>query len=251
VAPFQDGYQWTLELFSAHGENQRMTGELEELRGQVLLLTEAKEENERLKALLEFRDADIFPTGSSFVVARVIGRSPTRWQQWVEIDKGSADGLLLNQPVVGATQSLDRSLSGKGLVGKVITLSAHAAQVQLINDPESSVSAIVKGTRAEGILGWTDPGRLVMDFVERDLPVQQKQMVMTSGFGRVFPKGIPIGVVENVGEEDVNVYKQIEVRPFVDFRTLEEVMVLTNPLPPGLEEDAASVIPPVTKEAPK
>ena len=203
------------------------------------------EENDRLKQLLDFRDAGIFPKGATFVVARVIGRSPTRWQEWVEIDKGSADGLALNQPVVGATVPADKSLSGKGLVGKIVAIAPHAAQVQLLIDSESSAAARVQESGAEGIVVWSDPGKLIMDFVERDQPVEAKQVVITSGMGGIFPSGIPIGVVESVGEEDVNIYKQIEVRPFVDFRGLEEVMVITNP-PPASADPMRSLMPTTT-----
>src|SRR5665648_1082345 len=113
------------------GEREcRPDSELEGLRGRVVQLEEADQENRRLKELLDFREAAIFPAGSEFVVARVIGRSPTRWQEWVHIDKGSADGLKLNQPVVGATNATGDSLSGKGLVGKVVGVSENVAQIQ-------------------------------------------------------------------------------------------------------------------------
>jgi rod shape-determining protein MreC len=233
IQPFQDGWRWITTVWSAHSENQRLKSDLEALRGQLVQLQEASQENDRLKGLLEFRDAGIFPVGSTFVAARVIGKSPTKWQEWVLIDKGSADGVMLNQPVVGATPSGGGDLSGKGLVGKVVAVSSRSAQVQLLTDSESSVATMVQGqtARAEGILEGTVSGKLIMDFVERDQSVDLKQVVVTSGFGQIFPKGIPVGVVESVGEEDVNIYKQIEIRPFVDFRAIEEVMVLTNPLP--------------------
>ena len=242
VRPFQDGWRWVGTLWSAHSENQRLKADLEGLRGRLVQLQESSQENDRLKGLLEFRDAGIFPLGSTFVTARVIGKSPTKWQEWVLIDKGSADGVMLNQPVVGATPSAEGSLSGKGLVGKVVAVSSHSAQVQVLIDSESSVATMVQGqtARAVGILEGTVSGKLIMDFVERDQTVELKQVVVTSGFGQIFPKGIPVGVVESVGEEDVNIYKQIEVRPFVDFRALEEVMVLTNPLPANDEMQTVS-----------
>jgi rod shape-determining protein MreC len=250
VDPFKNGFRWTKDVLAAKRENTRMAAELESLRGEVLGLREAGRENDRLKQLLDFRDAGIFPKGATFVVARVIGRSPTRWQEWVEIDKGSADGLALNQPVVGATVPADKSLSGKGLVGKIVAIAAHAAQVQLLIDPESSAAARVQESGAEGIVVWSDPGKLIMDFVARDQPVAPKQVVITSGMGGIFPKGIPIGVVESVGEEDVNIYKQIEVRPFVDFRGIEEVMVITNP-PPASADPMRSLMPaPTTTKGP-
>lgn len=248
VEPFQDGYRWFKDTWAANERNKELTRELEELRGSVVALKEASEENERLKQLLDFRDAGIFPAGSTFVVARVVARSPTRWQAWVHLDKGSADGVQLNQPVVGATLAADKSLSGKGLVGKVIAVAPRAAIVQLITDPESYVAAVVQGTRAEGILVAPEAGQLGMDFVERDEEVQVNRIVITSSASGVFPKGVPIGVVESVGEVDVDVYKQIRVRPFVDFRRLEEVMVITNPPAAQVSaEQMTTVVPPADK----
>jgi rod shape-determining protein MreC len=235
VEPFEDGYRWAKHLWVANSENREMSRELEELRGNLIALKEAQEENERLKELLDFQEADIFPAGSTFVVARVVGKSPTKWRAWVQIDKGRADGIEVNQPVVGATVPSDRSLSGKGLVGKVIKVAEHAAQIQLITDPESHVAAVVQGTRAEGILVAPKVGQLFMDFVERDQEVEVKRVVVTSSHSQLFPKGIPIGVVDSVGEVDVDVYKQIEVLPFVEFRSLEEVMVLTNRRTPATD----------------
>lgn len=229
VQPFRDGYRWVGDVLGANARNQQLEQQLELLRGELVRLNESSEENQRLKELLDFKDAGIFPAASSFEVARVIGKSPTKWEAWIQIDKGSDDGIALNQPVVGATVPADKSLSGKGLVGKVIAVGSHSARIQLLTDQASNVAALVQGTRAEGIVGGSLSGRLVMDFVERDQRVEVKLIVITSGFGQIFPKGIPIGIVQSVGEVDVNIYKQIEVRPFVDFDTLEEVMVVTTP----------------------
>lgn len=244
VQPFENGWRWFGQAVQANKQNRDMRVQLEELRGQLVTLREASQENERLKGLLDMRQAGIFPQGATFVVARVVGKSATKWQSWVQIDKGSADGIALNQPVVGATIPVVGSLSGKGLVGKVIAVAAHAAQIQLVIDPGSSVAAVVQGTRAEGIVEGTVSGGLLMDYVERDKPVEEKLVVVTSGFGQIFPKGIPIGLVQTIGEVDVNIYKQIEVRPFVDFSSLEEVMVLTSPVQFGVGvETMDSVVP--------
>ena len=124
------------------------------------------------------------------------------------------------------------SPSGKGLVGKVISVTAHTAQVQLVTDAESSVAAKIQGSRAEGIVEGSVSGKLTMDFVDRDITVEPKRVIVTSGYGGVYPPAIPIGIVVNVGEEDVNIYKEIEVQSFVDFRVLEEVMVLSVPAEP-------------------
>jgi hypothetical protein len=69
----------------------------------------------------------------------------------------------------------------------------------------------------------------VMDYVDRDLAVDEKMVVVSSGYGPIYPADIPIGIVSAVGEETINIYKEIEVQAFVDFRVLEEVMVLIVP----------------------
>lgn len=227
--PFQDGYRWIRTLWSAHTEAERLAAELQALQGEAVKLKEQAEENQRLKSLLDLRDKGTFPEGTDFEVARVTGKSPTRWQAWIQIDKGSADGIKVDQPVVGATPLAGESLAGKGLVGKVIAVTAHSAQVQLVTDSESSVAAKIQESRAEGIVEGSVSGTLTMDFVDRDIPVELNRVVVTSGYGGVYPPAIPIGIVVDVGEEDVNIYKEIEVQAFVDFRVLEEVMVLILP----------------------
>lgn len=238
--PFQDGYQWIRTLWSAHKEAERLARELQELQGEAVKLKEQAEENERLKGLLDFQEKGTFPEGTEFMVARVIGKSPTRWEAWIQIDKGTADGVQVDQPVVGATPVATSSLSGKGLVGKVVNVTSHTAQVQLITDSESSVAAKIQGSRAEGIVEGSVSGALVMDFVDRDIVVEPKLVVVTSGFGGIYPAAIPIGIVANVGEEDVNIYKEIEVQSFIDFRVLEEVMVLIIPNTSAVSTPAVS-----------
>ena len=227
--PFQDGYQWFKTLWSAHKRAEELEAELQVMQGEVIKLEEQAEENERLKGLLDLRDKSTYPEGTEFAVASVVGKSPTRWQAWVMIDKGSADGLRVDLPVVGATPTAGESLAGKGLVGKITEITEHSAKVLLITDASSSVAAKIQGSRAEGIVGGTVSGSLIMDYVDRDIPVDPKLVIVTSGYGGVYPADIPIGIVTSVGEEDVNIYKEIELQAFVDFRVLEEVMVLILP----------------------
>jgi rod shape-determining protein MreC len=229
--PFKDGYNWVTTLWSAHKDAERLAEQVQALQGEVVRLREQGDENQRLKSLLDLRDKGTFPAGTAFMVARVVGKSPTKWQNWIQIDKGSADGIRIDQAVVGATPLSGESLAGKGLVGKVIEVTAHAAKVQLITDSDSSAAAKIQGSRGEGIVEGSGSisGSLTMNYIDRDIVVEPKLVIVTSGFGGVYPADIPIGIVSNVGEQDVNMYKKIEVQPFVDFRVLEEVMVLLVP----------------------
>ncbi len=228
--PFQDGYEWFKTLWSAHERANRLEEELQTIQGEAIKLEEQAEENERLRGLLDLRDKGTYPEGTSFVVAQVIGKSPDRWEAWIQIDKGSADGIEVGQAVVGATPVAGETLAGKGLVGRVTEVTQHAARVVLIIDWNSSVSAKIQGSRAEGMVEGSVSGSLMMDYVDRDIRVDPKLIIVTSGYGGIYPADIPIGLVASVGEEDVNIYKEIEVRAFVDFRVLEEVMVLIVPL---------------------
>ncbi len=227
--PFQDGYEWFRTLWSAHKRANELEADVQMLQGKLIQLEEMAEENERLKALLDLRDKATYPDGTDFEVADVVGKSPTRWESWVLINKGSADGIRVGLPVVGATPAAGETLAGKGLVGKVTEVSKHTSKVLLITDSASSVGAKIQGLRAEGLVEGSLSGSLSMDFVDRDIMIDPKLVIVTSGFGPIYPADIPIGIVANVGEEDVNIYKEIEVRPFVDFRVLEQVMVLILP----------------------
>jgi rod shape-determining protein MreC len=227
--PFQDGYEWLTTIWSAHKDAERLSEQVQTLQGQVIQLQEAGQENQRLKSLLDLKDKGTFPAGTDFVVARVIIKAPTHWQNWVTIDKGSDDGIKVDQAVVGSTPVAGESLTGKGLVGHVVEVTAHSAKIQLITDSDSSVMAKIQGSRAEGMVEGSATGRLTMDYVDRDIKVDPKLVVVTSGYGGVYPADIPIGIVTNVGEADVNAYRAIEVQSFLDFRVLEEVMVLIVP----------------------
>ena len=224
--PFQDGYDWFKSVWSAKNKADELEEQLDVLQGELITLVEQREENDRLKALLELREKATYPAGTEFLVARVIGKSPSRWEAWVLINKGTADGLKVGQPVVGATPTVGETTVGKGLVGKIVRADAHTARVQLITDSQSAVAAKIQGSRAEGIVHGSLQGTLTMDYVDRDLAVDPKLVVVTSGYGLAYPADVPIGLVMSVGEETINIYKEIELQSFVDFRVLEEVMVL-------------------------
>lgn len=249
--PFQDGYEWFRTLWSAHERAEELEQRLQVLEGELVMLQEEAEENERLRSLLDLRDKTVYPEGTEFQMARVIGKSPTLWEAWVLIDRGSADGLSVGLPVVGATPMVGETLLGKGLVGKIVAVTAHTAQVLLITDSESSVASKIQGSRAEGIVRGSVNGDLKMDYVDRDLAVDPKLVVVTSGYGGVYPPDIPVGIVSSVGEETINIYKEIDVQAFVDFRVLEEVMVVLVPQPATQSSSpagapASSVIPSAT-----
>jgi rod shape-determining protein MreC len=229
VRPFRDLYGWFASLVHARSENKRLQIEVDRLRQLYVASESALYENARLRALLHYKDTAAYPKDYKPVNARVISRPPSQFDQQVVISAGSQDGVHLHDPVVTAD----------GLVGEVTKVVARAAQVTLLTDQESAVAAIDL-TGASGLIrhGHGTGSSLILDRVTKDQVVRTDDVILTAGtiaggLASLYPKGIPIGIVTSVGQTDTDLYKQIQVAPFVDFSELDSVAVLVSkrPLP--------------------
>lgn len=217
--PFRDGWNWVSDLFAAKSENQRLRSEVEDLRQRVAQEQMTQRENEQLRDLLKLQRSRIYPRDMTLVPARVIARSTSAWYSTVTVDVGSDQGVGLYDAVV----------NGQGLVGKVTNVTGDASQVTLVTDQDSYVDAMVLPGGARGVLSGSVTGDLTLDYVDKGQKVDVGQVVVTSGMkGSVFVRGIPIGTVAAVGQQDVELYQSIGVTPFVDFHTLDLVMVVTQ-----------------------
>ena len=171
------------------------------------------------------------------MAARVIARSPTVWFSSLKIDKGSGDGIRLNQPVIAAATDTSGNAVG-GLAGKITRVTGGTAEVTLITDESSGVAAQVMPAGASGVVKPEvgNPRDLLLDFVEGGRRVTEGTIVVTSGFkaSRVeslFPRGIPIGEVTKVDLDEVELYQRVHVRPYADLRRIDIVQVLTRKPP--------------------
>jgi rod shape-determining protein MreC len=221
--PFRDAWGWASDLIGAKDENEKLRKEVEELRQRVIEQQTAVSENERLKALLQFVDGPNFPSGFDGVATRVVGRPPSAYNQEVLIAAGSSSGVQRNDPVV----------TKDGLVGLVTDVTSNGAKVTLLTDQSSAVSAAVLESGAAGIVrhGPSDSSALILDRVSKDELVSEGDLVITAGWrsGKLeslYPRGIPVGTVKSVGQQDVDLYKRIQVTPLVNFDSLAEVIVL-------------------------
>jgi rod shape-determining protein MreC len=221
--PFRDAWGWTSDLVGAKQENEKLRKQVEALRQQVIQDETAVSENDRLRDLLKFVDGPSFPAGFTGVSTRVVGRPPSAYNQEVLIAAGSSAGVSRNDPVV--TQD--------GLVGLVTDVTSNGAKVTLLTDQSSAVSAIVLESGAAGLVrhGPSDSSALVLDRVGKDEFVAEGNLVITAGWrsGKLeslYPRGIPVGMVKSVGQQDVDLYKRIQVAPLVNFDALAEVIVL-------------------------
>ena len=221
--PFRDAWGWASDLVGAKDENEKLRQEVEKLRQQVIQQQTAVSENERLKTLLQFVDGPTFPSGFEGVATRVVGRPPSAYNQEVLIAAGTSSGVQRNDPVV----------TKDGLVGLVTDVTSNGAKVTLLTDQSSAVSASVLETGAAGIVrhGPSDSSALILDRVRKDELVTEGDLVITAGWrsGKLeslYPRGIPVGTVKSVGQQDVDLYKRIQVTPLVNFDSLAEVIVL-------------------------
>jgi len=189
-------------------------------------LEEARKENARLRELLRFTQA----VPNTYIPAEVIGRNPDSWFNTAVINKGTADGVLRDDPVVTAS----------GLVGRVTKVSANTASVMLLVDPDSGVGGLIQRTRDAGVVvGQAGPAQILkMKLFSRESDVKPGDVVVTSGLGSFFPKGLPVGKVLSVGRGDYGLVSTADVQPFANFDRLEEVLVLKSQarLPEGRDQ---------------
>ena len=200
-----------LYLFNAVDENLRLQEENRNLKAELVRNDEIRHENQRLRLLLDFREAQEIIT----LPARVIAEDASSWFRTVTIDKGHEQGVTEGMPVVVA----------EGVVGRVVRSSGRYSRVLLITDASSAVATLLQENRARGVCrGQGD--QLIFDFVLRQEEVNPGDRVVTSGMGGVFPKGLVIGEVKSVDRQEFGLFQSITITPAVDFSHLEEVLVL-------------------------
>jgi rod shape-determining protein MreC len=223
--PFRDAYNWFDGLITARSENGKLRAEVQDLRQRYTAADTSLQENERLKQLLRYETGPSFPTDFHAVNARVTARPPTDVQQQIVISAGSDQGIRKNDPVVTAD----------GLVGKVTLVFSNLSRVTLLTDATSAVAALDLNTGAYGLVqhGAGGGAQLVLGRVSKTQRVRQGDYVITAGtqlgaLPDIYPKGIQIGRVTSVDQNDVDTFKQIQVEPFADFSSLDSVGVLVR-----------------------
>jgi rod shape-determining protein MreC len=212
-----DRYIWLVNLKE---ENDRLKRDNETLLFQNSKNAEVEFENERLRKLLGFKiEAKADP-----IYAKVIARNVSQEFRVILIGKGTREGVRKNMIAVTA----------EGLVGHVNDVTDNAAKVLLVTDPSSVVDAVIQRTRVSGLVKGRGAPACSMDFIRRTDDVQVGDSVVSSGIGGIFTKGFAIGQVINVDNESNDMFKSVDVKPYVTFDGLEEVIILPgSALPPS------------------
>ncbi|PKQ36985.1 MAG: rod shape-determining protein MreC [Actinobacteria bacterium HGW-Actinobacteria-1] len=216
VSPFTALGDWFAGLGVSRSDIDALRAQNDELRARLAELEEARQENDRLRALVQFaEERKLTKLG-----ARVIGRPTSAWEGVIEIDRGSADGVVRGMPV----------LAPQGLVGQIEEVSANSSRVRLITDQESGVAAMVQSTRAVGVVRGSIDRTLSMDFVDKANVPKVGDVVITSGLGGIYPKGLVVGDIVDVDARRADLYPRIIVVSRVPVDQLEEVLVLLGPV---------------------
>jgi rod shape-determining protein MreC len=217
------------DLVVAHGRNARLERDNRSLRSELRRTREAGGENDRLRRLLLMREA-LAPKaiGAAVVISR-----HNSTERMLVLDRGSDDGVKVDLAVV----------AWGGAVGRVIEVGKSHAKVRLLTDPNSGIAGIVQRSRAQGMVQGGGSDTLKFVFVSRLEDVVHGDRTVASGAVGIFPRGFGIGRVSSI-EEKPDGRREIELVPEIDYRNVQEVLVLLEPeggdwlLPPGLQEPA-------------
>lgn len=214
-------YVW---LVGVKQENERLKHQLAEVRRQNSLLEEKAIENDRLRRLLHFQPSEEI---QAWIPARVTGDDLVGFNKTVTIDKGSRNGIRPRMAVI----TYESILVGQILDEPGSAIGFHTSQVLLLIDRRSRIQVMVQRaeSRARGILvGRSETYSCDLLYLQSMEEVQVGDLIITSGFGRIFLKGWPVGVVEKVAQDPSSFYPHIEIRPLADFSRLEEVIVISR-----------------------
>lgn len=221
--PFRDVYGYFHGLAVARSENGRLRAEAERYRQLYLQNATAAHDNVQYRALLKYEQGPSFPADYRPVNTRVIAGPPGQFEQQLVVAAGSNQGIHRYDPVV----------TPAGLVGDVTKVFSNVARVTLLTDDQSAVGAMNLRGASGLVRHGASPtgGTLILDQVTKDQVVYRGDRILTQGslaggLPSIYPRGIPIGTVTHVGQSDVGLYKDIQVSPFVDFSSLESVIVL-------------------------
>ena len=208
----KDVWSGYIALMGVKDDNAALTKTVLALRDENNRLKEEIRLNERLRALVDYKDSlPYYTTG-----AAIIGFNMERWTRTIVIDKGAESGMMRDRAVIAP----------QGIVGRTLDVQGRTSRVLLATDLRSNIDVIVERTRVKGVVEGNGTDGLILKYVRQVDDVQVGDRIMTSGLSGVFPKGLIAGEVVKIEKGGDNFFKHIEVRPSVDIGKIEEVLVL-------------------------
>ena len=225
TTPFEIAIHWTLDsmvgfyenyiaLWKTRGENESLIQENRKLVNTILNLRELEQENIRLRSLFQFKENYKIST----VMARMIAKDVSTEFRAIRINRGKESGIQPNMAVMNA----------EGVVGRVLRVDDNTSDVVTLLDPLSAIDAYIMRSRARGIVEGLTDALCQLKFALRVDDIQPGDILLSSGLGGNFPKGVPVGTIIKVTRKSFGITQKVEVKPSVDFSKLEEVLVVTH-----------------------
>jgi len=209
LAEVWNGY---IFLVGREADNKRLRERNSQLLGELVKYREGYNEALRLQKIVKLRDSLPYST----LAARVVGRNPSSIFKMILINRGESDGLRVGLPVMAVP----------GLVGRILETSWHVSRVLLIIDENSNIDVLLQESRAQGMLQGASASGCNLKYVSKTIDVKAGEVIVSSGLGGIFPKGLPLGVVRSASKKEADLFQRITVAPFVDPAGIEEVLVL-------------------------
>jgi rod shape-determining protein MreC len=204
-----------INLINVKQQNEQLQAENQQLQLEQVALAEDARQGQRLQELLAFRQHYVDTT----IPAQVVGTSGSDHERILNIDKGSADGVAPEMPVI----------TTDGIVGRIREVTPHSSQILEISDPTSAAGVLLEETRTRGILRGDNVGHTEIVNLMPDDRIKPGQYVLTSGGDQIFPRGLPVGVVDRVVPDiDNQPLVDVILKPAANLNRLEEVLVVTG-----------------------
>lgn len=230
ISPFQKASAYVTNAFSGliynisslgslKSENESLKKQVADLQSQVVDYNQLKSENEQLKGIVDLPDEG---DNRKYVPAMVISRDPGQWFSAFTIDKGSLDGIEVDEPVI----------TSEGLVGVVISVNLNTSVVSTILDPSVHIGSIVSQTGDTGITQGeselVNNGEFELAYLTKNSSVTAGDIIITNGRGGIYPKNLKVGIVQEIKLDVSGNSINAVCKPMVDPTTVKNVSVITS-----------------------
>ncbi len=216
-----DFFDYFSDKEKLHEEINRLKDENAQLKVQINENEASKTENEQLRKLLNLKSGN---SRFELETAEVIARDPSNWYNTLTIDKGSTDGIAVNQPVIS---------SGNSLVGRISDVGTTWSKITLLTDPEHAVGSQILRSGEYGICegegNLTSDGGCRLSFISKNANIIVGDTVTTSGLGGIYPKGLVIGKIQKIRPDIQGISQYAIISPEADFKNIQAVFVIKNP----------------------
>lgn len=210
-------------LIGVRQENEDLAQKINELELEVMRVQEQARSAERMASLLRFTPDLHWERRACRIIGQKLG--PNAVLETIMVDLGSRHGAQVLDPVI----------TTKGVVGRIAKTGLNFSTVLLITDPMSKIPVVTTMNRAPAILQGQGPGApLEVKFISHNMEISPGEILLTSGQGGVFPKGIPIARITKVKPADISLFQEVHAESLLNLRTYEELLVLSKTQPPVL-----------------